>query len=382
MASRVKPGELIVVKTNEISASNSVETTANHSCFDESNQTEENVNKKLLQAVEEVYSPVLKTMKLFGLYFGDTTFNRFIHVQASGSCSKWSDISRFYCGVLVAGLWFNVTLPLVSIFYGGPIYLLLLFDMWCLLVALNGTVCLIVLPLTDMRKSRFEKFISKVMFIHTGNLTLENVKLKTKTYLKMFALFVPSSIGGLVLMETAAGFSFGLFEPWTAWFGFRIMGDVLLIAGCGFWLLPITFFCITCLFLESLFDDLHKRMSSLHSMDLPALITEHNKLCEIVGLADSVLSPVLLMAVGLYIPFICFAFYHIVNLPNEGTFAFLTVNLLWLLASSAMLAVVMVFGSRVSEKVGNGTLYNPYKTILLISCLLERPKDDLMAAMS
>ena len=345
MASRVKPRELLVVKT--------VETTMSHSSLDESSQTKEDVNKDLLRAVEEVYSPVLKTMKLFGVYFGDTTFNRLVHVQTPSSCNKQSYISRFYCGMLVAGLWFNFALPLVSIFFGGPIYLLLVFDVWCLLVALNGTVCLIVLPLTETRKSRFEKFLSKVMFIHTGKITLKNMKSKIKTYLKLFTLFMLVSMAGGVLLEVVAGFNFGLFEPWNTWFGFRIIGHSFLVIGCGFWLLPLIFFCITCLLLESLFDDLYKRMSS---MDLSALITEHNKLCEIVELADCVLSPLLLMVFGLCIPFLCFAFYHIVNLPKEGTLAFLTLVLFWILASSAGLAVVMVFGSRVSEKVGKKTL--------------------------
>ena len=352
MASRVKPGELFVVKTNEISTSYSVETTMNHSSLDESSQTEENVNKELLQAVEGVYSPVLKTMKFFGAYFGDATFSRLVHVQTRGSYNKQSYVSRFYCGIIVFGLWLNFALPLVSIFFGGPIYLLLFFDMWCLLVALNGIVCLIVLPLTDSRKSRFENFLSKVMFIHTGNITLETVKSKMKTYLKIFPVFLLVSIGGAVLLE-ATGMGFGLFEPWNTWFGFRIMSDVFLAIGCGFWLLPMIFFCITCLLLESLFDDLYKRMSS---MDLSALITEHNKLCEIVELADSVLSPLLLMFVGLCIPFLCFALYHMADLHERGT-SFLAVSILWFLASSAVLAVVMVFGSRVNEKVGIGNLY-------------------------
>ena len=352
MASRVQPGELFGVRTNEISASNSVETVITLGCFDESNQTEENSNKELLQAVEEVYSPLLKTMKLLGAYFGDTTFNRLIHAQSSGSFSKRSYISRFYCGVIVAGLWFNVTLPLVSIFYGGPIYLLLLFDIWCLLVALNGTVCLIVLPLTDKRKSRFEKFISGIMFIHTASISLENVKSKRKTYLKLFTLFMLGSITGPILMEVAVGgINLGLFEPWTSWFGFRIIGDAFLVIGSGFWLLPMNFFCITCLFLESLFDDLHKRMPSLHTMDLSALIKEHNKLCEIVELADNMLSPLLLIVVGLCIPFICFALYLTVNFPAQASLSFLSIALFWILASSSVLAVIMVFGSRVSEKV-------------------------------
>ncbi|XP_068696650.1 uncharacterized protein [Montipora foliosa] len=108
------------------------------------------------------------------------------------------------------------------------------------------------------------------------------------------------------------------------------------------------FYCITCLILEALYDDLHMKKLSL---DLTALRGEHCKLCKVVELANSLLSPLLFMVVGLCIPFICFALYHIVYLPEGEALAFIIFTLTWLFGSSAMLAVVMVFGSRVNDKV-------------------------------
>ena len=130
-----------------------------------------NVNEEVLRAIEEAYKPVLRLMKLFGAYFGDTSLNNLM--QASSRRRKESYISRFYCAVVVVGLWFNFVMPLVSIFFGGNIYLLIMFVSWCLLVALMGTTYLIVLPLTVARKSRFENFLRKVISIHIGRPFLE-----------------------------------------------------------------------------------------------------------------------------------------------------------------------------------------------------------------
>ena len=115
------------------------------------------------------------------------------------------------------------------------------------------------------------------------------------------------------------------------------------------------FFYITCLILEALFDELHKRMSSFHSVlvDIGTFKTEHHRLCELVQLADKMLAPVLFGLVSLYIPLICFNCYRAINLPEEEKVVSLVSNLFWLLASSSLLAVIMIFGSRVCEKVCN-----------------------------
>ena len=133
-------------------------------------------------------------------------------------------------------------------------------------------------------------------------------------------------------------------------FGFRIVRFLFLFIACGFWLLPIYFVCLTCDLLESHFDDLYKQMTSLRSMDLPAFRVKHNTSCDLVELADKMLSPLLLLSFSLCIPFLCFNLYQIANLPEEGTPVFLSICLVWLLASSIVLGAVMMFTSRVSEK--------------------------------
>ena len=333
-----------------MSASSSRQSIIDSGTSAESKEKDENVNKELLQAVEEIYRPLLKLMKVFGAYFGRTNFSSSL-MQTSGLCGKQSFAHRFYCGIVVVGLWFNFAVPLVSVFYGGPMYLLLLFDLWCLLVALNGTVCLVVLPLTDTRKSRFQSFLCSVISLHTLSINLEKVISKRRKYLTVFFFFLIPATAGSVVFDVVLGVALGSFKPWNVWFGFRITSCLLLIIGCGFWLLPIYFIYLTCILLESLFDDLYKRMTSLRSMDLSALRVKYNTLCGIVELADKMLSPLLLMIFGLCIPFLCFDLYQIANLPEEETLLFLSICLFWLLATSAVLGAVMMFGSRVNEKV-------------------------------
>ena len=79
------------------------------------------------------------------------------------------------------------------------------------------------------------------------------------------------------------------------------------------------FFCVTCLILEELFDDLQKRMSSLNSasVNIATFKMEYHRLCEVVELADKMLDPLLLGMVSFYITSICFNLYKFVNLPEK-----------------------------------------------------------------
>ena len=352
MSSQVMPLEFVFQKAKAMPDETEDHASLGVGCIDESKRSEQNANDELLRTTEDVYSLLLKIMKLFGAYFGDTNFSRFSSGFPGQSISskKQGYVFAFYSCLVVAGLWLNFAIPLVSMFHEGPMYLLLFFDMWCMLVALNGTVCLIVLPLTASRKSRFEKFISNLRLIHTGSVNLQNVKSKTRTYLIIFCFFiVVVGVAGIIILDQVVFMNAGTFKPWNVWIGFRIINNLFLFIGIAFWLLPMVFYCITCLILEALFDDLHMRKLSL---DLSELRDEHHKLCRVVELADSLLSPLLFMVVGLCIPFICFALYHIVHLPeSERPLVFLLNTLIWLFSSSAILAVVMVFGSKVNDKV-------------------------------
>ena len=87
------------------------------------------------------------------------------------------------------------------------------------------------------------------------------------------------------------------------------------------------------------------------SMNLAAFKIEYHQLCEVVELADKVLAPLLLVFVFAYIPLLCFSFYNVVQPRDEDSQLFFLFNLLWFLLAAAILAVILVFGSKVGEKV-------------------------------
>jgi len=193
------------------------------------------------------------------------------------------------------------------------------------------------------------------LLVINSNANLEKVKIKAKKAVVIFCFhFVLGAIGALAAY-LVLGISMGAVEPWNRWFGFKILSLIFIIYGIGVWFLPILFFHITCLILEALFDDLHKRMSSFHSVlvNIGTFKMEHHRLCELVQLADKMLAPVLFGLVSLYIPLICFNCYRAINLAEEEKVVSLVINIFWLLASSSLLAVIMIFGSRICGKVCN-----------------------------
>lgn len=315
----------------------------------ESFQNEE-VNQGLVQAVEATYRPLLKLMKAFGLYFEDVSLRRVGQNSSlqSTSFKHKGYISRIYCGFVVTGLWFHVVVPLVSVFLEPKPYLFLLFVIWHLLAALVATICLIVLPLRRTSNSRFQIFLSKVIKIKTNTVNLKKAKAKGRNHLILFSCFFVCSIAGTIVMDKVVNINFGSYKPWYAWYGFRITAVASIIIGCGIWVLPLIFFCLSCLIMEALFDDLYTQMPVMEFTELKKRL---KKLCEVVELADRMFSPIFFVTVGLYITIMCFNFYHIVNLPQENRFTFLSVTLFWVLVTAALLAIIMVFGSTINEKV-------------------------------
>jgi len=179
------------------------------------------------------------------------------------------------------------------------------------------------------------------------------VKDKAKRGVVIFCfLFVCGAVGALV-SYLMLDLSIAAVKPWNRWFGFRILSLIFIIYGMGVWYLPILLFYITCLILEAFFDDLHKRMQSCPSVleEIGTFKMEHHRFCEVVQIADKMLSPILFGSVSLYIPLICFNGYRAINLPEEGKDVALASNAFWLLTSSCILAVIMIFGSKVCEKV-------------------------------
>ncbi|KAL9969820.1 hypothetical protein ACROYT_G022086 [Oculina patagonica] len=280
MPFRVTPKEAILHEDHKMPSSISLQSKMNEvSMGNDSIPEQDNVNEQLLKEIDDIYSPVLKLMKLFGIYFGDTSLTQL--TQGTGRCSKRVYLQRMYCGVVVSGFWLNFVMSFANIIFGDNIYVFIMITLWCLLIALCGTICLLVLctPSADTAKSRFKYFIRGVLAVNSN---VNFVKVK-----------------------------------------------------------------------KEVFNELHKRMSSLPSIaiDMASLKMEYHKLCEVVELADKMLAPLLLGMVSVYIPLICFNFYQAVSLPQEEKLMSLMTSLFWLLAGASIFATLLLFGSNVSEKI-------------------------------
>ena len=364
MSSRVMPNEVSVRGNHEMHSSISVRPTKNDvTIADGLSSHRENINEQLLKTIDEIYSPVLKLMALFGKYFGDTGLKHLLDVP--GRKQKRGYLASIYCVVVASGLWLNFIMSVTDVFLGENIYIYITFSLWSLLIALSATICLVVLcvPLGDSKKSRFENFLRNLLAINS-DVDLKKVKRKAKKGIIIFIfLFILGAIS-VTIAFLVIDITIADVKPWKQWFGFTILSLIFLTYGMGVWFLPILFFYITCLILEALFDDLHKRMSSFQTLlvDIGTFKKEHCRLCEVVELADKMLAPFLFGLISLYIPLICFEFYTAANLPKDHKFLFLISNLFWLVSASGILAAIMAFGSSVSEKVYS------METILVCKC--------------
>ena len=351
MSSRVIPFRASFTGNQEIPTSVTALSLTNDVPFNCESQEQENANDRLLKAVEEAFSPLLRAMKSFGIYYGDTTLKHF--KDTSCSYRKRNVLPSIYCCVLASGFWLNFILASTAMIFDNDVYLVLMMSFWCLFMALNATISLVVLPITGAKKSRLEKYL-RVLLAAVKTIDLEKVKKSSRTALAVFCLLFMIATGGILVGALLiTNFSIGTFKPWHGWFGFRIFSSTFLIIGVGSWLLPIIFFCITSLMLETIFDDLHRRMSPSQStpMNLTAFKIDYHKLCEVVELADKVLAPLLLAFVFVYIPLLCFSFYNVVKPSDEDSQLLFLMNLLWFLLAAVILGVILVFGSKVGEKV-------------------------------
>ena len=369
MPLRVTPDEACIPSDHEMLSTIPIQPGRNDvTIVDNSISRGADANNKTLKIIDEIYSPALKLMKCFGIYSEQTSLKH----SSNASVRRGKLIPRIYSVLVLCGFWFNFIMSFADLFFGNDIYLFFMFSLWCLLIALSATICLIVLgmPLGDSKESRFENFFRNLLVV-SSNANLEKVKIKTKKAVVIFCfLFVCGAIGALTAY-LVLDISIAAVKPWNRWFGFRILSLIINIYGMGVWFLPILFFYITCLILEALFDDLHKRMSSFHSalVDIATFKMEHHRLCELVQLADKMLAPVLFGLVSLYIPLICFNSYRAINFAEKEKVVSLVSNLFWLLVSSSLLAVIMIFGSKVCEKVCSIAFFLTITTISQIVLL-------------
>lgn len=358
MPARVSPNECTVPLDNGMSYSNSEQqATVNEvSNLTGSPPEAKNVNEHLFKAISDIFRPILKLMKLFGIYYGDNTLKSL--TDDSGRLSRRAYVSLMYCGLVATGLWFNFFLAFLSCFFVPErIYVSLMFCLWCLMGALNATITLIVSPVTRTRKSRFQHFV-RGLIDNKSHATLEKVTVKSRNGIIAFFLVFASATVGSLMTKLKLDMNLANFKPLSESPVFAIVSVIFLIIAVGSWLLPVLLFCITCLILAELFDDLSKRMKqqSLHSttVQLASFKVEHHQLCEVVELAAAMFSPLLLGMVSLYIPLICFNLYLAVHSPGkteEKKYLFMGNNFFWLIASVCVLTIIMLFGSKVSEGV-------------------------------
>ena len=317
-------------------------------------------DEQQLDAIQAIYGPILTFMKLGGLYFGDTSFKRLGRQPTIISKRKIS-VARIYCTAIVASHWCSFVMSIVSLCVEGSsvlenVYTLITFGMWHFLSAIVATTCLVVLPLNEGKRSRFETFVHNLIEIKVDLATLKLYS-KRGLILAIF-IFLASTLIIVAAFQLMPNLTIAFYKPYKDWDGFRIFCLVSVILNCIVWLLPTLIFCITCLVLERQFDCFCRRvffLDSNQSLDITALKEEYQKLCETVSLADKIFSPLLLEVISVNIPLLCFNFHAVINPPKTSEGSSITFPIIggayWLLGSAAILCLITVFGSKVNEKV-------------------------------
>ena len=341
--------------------------TSNNTVIDLEGDANEGVSRRkeeITMAYQRIYSPILKCMKLFGLYYGDTSIRKFREIaplQRNGTIS----ISLVYCIVAVTSLWLNFVMVLTSLSVEAnlkPVFLFILLTnlLWGLQTAISAVICFAALPLREGKTSRFEKFLRSLM---ESNIDLGKLKsISFKILMITSAVWIMSVTTSVFTSLHVKRAFVGDYPPWDdMWYGFRIVNILtILIYLNGAWLLPISFICVTASLLEGLFDNFSEKVFSnnVHAwqLDLGALKEEHQKLSNTAELASKMLSPLFLVIVAGHIPLTCFCFYIFINRPqtmhgNINEVYYMTGTFYWLLLSAVTVAVILVFGSRVNGRV-------------------------------
>ena len=138
-------------------------------------------------------------MRLFVLYLGDTSLKRLAYTSA-GYYRQPSILASINCCVMVVGFWFNVVMAFDVIFGRDKMYTFILFSLWCVLIAINSTLCLFVLCVlfNDTRKSRFGYSLMRLCSINTTAI-LEKVKTKSTKGIIVFGFVSIFSAAGTLM---------------------------------------------------------------------------------------------------------------------------------------------------------------------------------------
>ena len=97
--------------------------------------------------------------------------------------------------------------------FDNDIYVVLMMGFWCLFIALNATISLLVLPMTGTKKSRLQKFLS-FLFVAVKTINLEKVKKNSRIALAVFSLLFIFAAVGVLAGALLSTFNIGTFTPW------------------------------------------------------------------------------------------------------------------------------------------------------------------------
>ena len=300
----------------------------------------------------EIFRPFLIAMKLTGQFFGETALTKC-------RSRRTLHISQFFSALIVLGQWLMVVLGVTTHLYVGfssmgIFFFLLVTTTWYVQCAGNTTICLFVLPLTNRRPSRFAQFLSS--FVTTAP---EFDGMKQKVVRSLVVACLAAVINSIVLALFSVHFKgiISTLPPWNQHIGLyltvRVIEMVWAVVDSFAFTLPPVIFCITCMLLEKMFDTFQNKISkeSIHSFTIAYLRQEHLKLCEMVELANAVFSPLLFVIISLDVPLICINTYQLLKLSSEAGTIMIMGYVYWSVLISTLLAVIFIFGNRVSEKV-------------------------------
>lgn len=160
----------------------------------------------------------------------------------------------------------------------------------------------------------------------------------------------------LSLIDFYGNVSIARYRPWNGSFLCRFFNLFFgFFASCS-WSFPFVLFCATCEPLAEMFNALKKKAASENSLCLPisSLRKEHQKLCEIVALADDVFAPLLLATFISDIPLISINLHRLVKSPSssrEEITSVLTI-VYWCLSVATKVTIILKYAAKVNEKVG------------------------------
>lgn len=293
---------------------------------------------------------ILWIMKLIGAYYGDISPDEDLQVNPSF-------LSRFYCVFVLLGQWFLVVQCITSLFYEGleqmsTFYLLLIGSIWYLQNASVTTVSLFILPKRKKTHHPFIRFLKHMLSTATDS---NGITARRESILLASTCFMSAANAVcLVLLDVYQHVSVAMFRPWNGSLAYRVIGVLFGVFDSFAWTVPLNLFFVSCAVLEGMFDNLRKKIprESPHSHDIASLRQEHKKLCEKVAMADKVFSPFLLVVISLDIPLVCINFHQLVKSPsNKENITVLISVTLWCMTVTAKLALILIFGVKLNEKV-------------------------------